>query len=200
MVETLVRRGEQAQQVGAVFPRRVMTDRGNCVLRPHRHVFATPRFGPNDSFPQEVAWDSSNGALYGLEPVRQGLLPWADLWMGWEDLAFGWLLQRHGWTQFYSPDADYHDDYEYERVSLLGRQLFIARKPAWYAYYVIRNLLLIIRRTGGSAAAWSFFAKRLGRELLFTLLFRSEKRRRLRLLWQGLADGLRGVTGQGRGL
>lgn len=200
MVETMVRRGEQAQRVGAVFPRRIMTDRGNCVLRPHRHVFDTPRFGAGDSVPQEVAWDSSNGALYGLGPIRQGLLPWADLWMGWEDLGFGWLLQRHGWKQLYSPDADYHDNYEYARVSLLRRQLFITRKPAWYAYYVIRNLLLIIRRTGGGWTAWSYFATRLARELLFTLLFRSEKRRRLRLLWRGLADGLRGVTGQGRGL
>ncbi|WP_294174408.1 hypothetical protein [uncultured Sphingomonas sp.] len=200
MVETLVRRGEQAEQVGAVFPRRIMVDRGNCVLRPHRHVFATPRFDGSDRPPQEVAWDSSNGALYGLWPIRQGLLPWTDLWMGWEDLAFGWLLQRHGWKQLYSPDADYHDNYEYARVRLLGRQLFITRKPAWYAYYVTRNLLLIIRRTGGGFAPWRFFATRLARELLFTLLFRSEKRRRLRLLWRGLADGLRGVTGQGRRL
>jgi GT2 family glycosyltransferase len=200
MVEKLVGRGEQGKRVGAVFPRRVMTDRGNCVLRPHRHVFATPRFGPDDSLPQEVAWDSSNGALYALQPIRQGLLPWADLWMGWEDLAFGWLLRRHGWTQLYSPDAEIHDNYEYARVSLFGRQLFITRKPAWYAYYVIRNLLLIIRRTDGGWAAWRFFATRLARELLFTLLFRSEKRRRLRLLWRGLTDGLSGVTGQGRGL
>ena len=200
MLETLVRRGEQGEQVGAVFPRRVMTDRGHCVLRPHPHVFATPRFGPDDSFPREVAWDSSNGALYALGPIRQALLPWAELWMGWEDLAFGWLLQKHGWKQLYSPDVEYHDNYEYARVSLFGRQLFITRKPAWYAYYVIRNLLLIIRRTGGGFAAWSFFARRLARELLFTLLFRSERRRRLHLLWRGLADGLRGVTGQGREL
>nr|WP_294170526.1 hypothetical protein [uncultured Sphingomonas sp.] len=199
-VEKLADYGERAERVGAVFPRRIMTDRGNSVLRPHRHVFATPRFGASDDPPREVAWDSSNGALYALAPIRQGLLPWAELWMGWEDLAFGWQLEKHGWRQLYCADAEYLDDYEYARVSLWGRQLFITRKPAWYAYYVVRNLLLIIRRTGGGPAAWRFFAERFGRELLFTLLFRSEKRRRLRLLWRGLADGLRGAAGQGRNL
>jgi GT2 family glycosyltransferase len=202
LVEQLVATGRSADRVGAVFPRRIMTNRGGTVLRPHRHVFATPRFGDDagQAPPREVAWDSSNGALYALHPVREGLLPWADLWMGWEDLAFGWLLGSRGWKQLHCADADYLDDYEYARVSLLGRELFITRKPPWYAYYAIRNLLLIIRRASGGTAAWRFVAERLGRELLFTLLFRTDKLRRLRYLLRGLIDGLRGITGQARGV
>lgn len=201
-VEALVRCGAGGDRVGAVYPKRVLTSRGGTVLQPHRSLFGLPRFAgaaaPADRVMQ-VAWDSSNGALYALAPVRQGLSVSADLWMGWEDLAYGWLLSAKGWSQLYCPAAEFLDDYEYESVTLLGRPYFITRKPAWYGYYQVRNLILIMQRMGWGWGGVRFLAVRLLRELAFAILFRREKAARLRLLWLGLVDGFRGVTGRGRG-
>jgi hypothetical protein len=145
--------------------------------------------------PREVAWDSSNGALYSLAPIRAGVAVWADLWMGWEDLAYGWSLSNAGWRQLFCADAEYRDDYEYQPVRLFGCDYFIARKPAWYAYYLIRNLVLIVLRTKAGWQGWLFLSNRLMREFAFTLLFRKQKLTRLRMLARGLFDGLRGRTG-----
>lgn len=200
LVEALVRCGEAGERVGAVYPKRVMIARGDTVLQPHRSAFALAGFGAavEQSAPLEVAWDSSNGALYATQPIRERVTPWTGLWMGWEDMLYGWDLAGSGWRQLWCPDAVFADDYEYEKVRFAGARRFITRKPAWYGYYHNRNLLLIAKRTG-SAAAWGFLLRRLLREVAFTVLFRSEKGRRLTLLWRGLVDGLRGVTGAGRG-
>ena len=201
-VETMVRCGRSASRVGAVFPRRVMLELGGKVLQPHLRLFDMPRYGPSgsaDDEPLQVAWDSSNGALYSLQPVRGGIVPWADLWLGWEDLAYGWQLSSRGWKQLRCKQAEFHDDYEYQAVSLLAREFRIARKPAWYGYYQIRNLILILRRTRAGPDGWLFLVRRLLRELSFAILFRSHKRERLKMLLFGLIDGVRGITCAGRG-
>lgn len=200
LVETLAFAACRSAKVGAVYPKRVWLDRGGTSLKPHTHVFNMPTHtGPAGAETiEEVAWDSSNGALYGLAPVRQGVRVWADLWYGWEDLAYGWQLSKTGWKQYLCSDVAYLDDYEYQHVSLLTRRLFITRKPSWTSYYVIRNLLLIVRRTGNNPQAWLFFTKRFAREVLFAILFREAKLRRLGLIWQGFAAGLAGKTGKGK--
>jgi GT2 family glycosyltransferase len=200
LVETLALVASQGTNIGAVYPKRVWLDRGGTSLKPHTHVFNMPvHTGPIGAQAlEEVAWDSSNGALYGLEPVRQGVKVWADLWYGWEDLAYGWQLTSAGWKQYLCADVVYLDDYEYHHVSLLKRRFFITRKPSWTSYYVIRNLLLIVRRTGNGPRAWVFFTKRFAREVLFALMFRDAKVKRLGLICQGFADGLAGKTGKGK--
>lgn len=199
LVETLASVACRSVNVGAVYPKRVWLDRGGTSLKPHTHIFNMPTHtGPvGTETIEEVAWDSSNGALYGLKPVRQGVKVWADLWYGWEDLAYGWQLTKTGWKQYLCSDAVYFDDYEYQHVSLLKLHLFITRKPSWTSYYVIRNLLLIVRRTGNSPQAWLFFTKRFAREVLFAILFRDAKLKRLSLIWQGFIAGLVDKTGKG---
>ena len=199
MVEVLARRAGDLGGVGALYPKRILIDRGNTSFRPIKAVFemASHDEGDDGASCEDVAWDSSNGALYSLAAIRGGSRVWADLWMGWEDLALGWQLSRDGWKQYRCAEAAYLDDYEYQKVRLLGRELYIARKPAWYAYYLIRNLVLIVRRTGAGAEGWWFLARRLAREIGFTILFRAEKRRRLVMLGRGLLDGLAGRTGKG---
>lgn len=199
LIAKLVAKGGKDERVGAVFPRRIWTDRGGSWLRPHRSIFTMPRHSDGDDpVPDdEVAWDSSNGALYALAPIRDGLNVMGDLWMGWEDLAYGWTLQRNGWRQLLCTEAEYHDDYEYQPVRAFGRTHYITRKPSWYAYYVIRNAILIVQRSAGGAAGWRFVANRLMREILFTGLFRQNKMQRFRMLALGFAHGLAGRTGKG---
>lgn len=199
MIRALVAKGSSEPRVGAVFPKRVFTDRGHTVFAPHRSVFAMPRVArrSRNRMSDEVAWDSSNGALYALRPIREGVVPWGDLWMGWEDLAFGWCLSNASWRQLRCDAVEFADNYEYEQVRLFGKPFYIARKPSWYAYYVIRNLMLFARRSRSGARGWRLVGSRLCREVVLTLLYRTEKMHRLRLLGRGFLDGLAGVTGKG---
>lgn len=89
-----------------------------------------------------VYWGSSNGALYALAPVRAGLMPHAELWMGWEDYLYGISLGRAGWHQWLVRDAKVRDTYEFKKRKLGGREVAVSDKPCWYYYYAVRNLLL----------------------------------------------------------
>src|SRR5690606_23523370 len=97
-VVALVEGARTVQRLGAAYPLRLLSKQDNRydvtgvsrLLFPTRSRTKRPNTGLLD-----VYWGSSNGTLYALEPVRSGLLPWSDLWMGWEDLGYGLLLNRH---------------------------------------------------------------------------------------------------------
>lgn len=200
LIAALAAKARSEDRVGAVYPRRILLDRANSSFNPITSFFSTVTHAPagQEGEDAEVAWDSSNGALYGLAPVRSGVLLWADLWHGWEDLAYGLLLRNAGWRSFRLASAAFVDDYEHQRVRFLRRELFVTRKPAWIAYYATRNLVLIVRRSGAGFAGWRFIAVRFTREIAFTLLFRTQKLLRIRNLLRGLWDGFAGVSGQRR--
>lgn len=198
LIAALAAKARSQTRVGAVYPRRVLLDRANSSFNPITSFFSTVTHAAaeQDGEDVEVAWDSSNGALYGLAPIRSGVPVWADLWYGWEDLAFGLLLRKAGWRSYRLASAAFVDDYEHQRVRLLRREFFVTRKPAWIAYYTTRNLVLIVRRSGAGFAGWRFIGIRVAREVVFTLLFRTQKSLRIRNLLRGLWDGFAGVTGQ----
>lgn len=200
LIAALAARAVRESRVGAVYPRRAFLDRANGSLKPATSFFATVSHAAEgeDSEDVEVAWDSSNGALYGLAPVRSGIAVWKDLWQGWEDLAYGYQLRKGGWSSYRLTSVAFIDDYEYQPVHLLNYKFFITRKPPWQAYYLIRNIVLVVNRSGAGFGGWKFIIHRLSREVVFTLLFRKQKRLRLTNLFKGLRDGLAGVTGQRR--
>lgn len=144
----------------------------------------------------DVHWSSSNGALYALEPVRSGLLPRPELWMGWEDLEYGWQLGDHGYRQVIACDTQFEDNYEYERRDTPAGSYCIVRKPAWTTYYVSRNLILITRWTRPGLKFTLIAAARLVLEWFLILFFRCNKRARLSYLARGIIDGLRHRTGK----
>ncbi len=203
-IEALVNYGERAltraERVGALYPLRYTTSLGKYNLT-GRTSLPIPQIGTRTkpdqaSFP--VWWASSNGALYALEPVRSGLLPMADLWMGWEDLGYGWQLAEHGWTQHVVTGAVFEDNYEYREAVLGSARLHITDKPTWYAYYHLRNLILITRRCGRGPLTWAVLAGRLAQEVALTVTQRPDKQRRLSFLLSGVRDGLLGRSGKWR--
>lgn len=198
-VSALVRAATSTARIGAAYPLRTLPNRGGvydvtgtsrCLL-PRRTRLCAPT--------QQILpayWGSSNGALYSLKPVRAGLLPCGDFWMGWEDLGYGWLLDSSGYRQIIVCDAVFEDPYEFRAVQRRARGVYVTEKPAWYAYYFARNLLLIRRQL---RPAWPMGASLVSRILLeagVTALLRPQKRERFALLARGVRDGLRGVTGQ----
>jgi len=199
-VARLVAAAEGQARVGAVYPARVFTNRGNSWDSGQRSLVPLPLIGrdaPPEQAVDELTWASSNGALYSLAPVRAGVQVWTDLWHGWEDLAYGWTLHRNGWRQLRCRDAVYRDTMEYRQVRLPGFSLYITDKPSWYAYYVARNLILVSRRSGQGVTGLLVVLARVAQEVVVTLLFRREKLRRLRLLALGTLDGIRGIGGRG---
>jgi GT2 family glycosyltransferase len=198
VVRELVACGRSLRRPGAVHPLRFKTGRGLYDMT-GRSALPLPFRGRRTRPAQEtleVYWGSSNGTLYALEPVRQGLLPWADLWMGWEDLGYGWLLHKRGYQQVLLTTVETRDSYEYAHHRAFGRTLTITSKPAWYAYYQARNLILVTRRNGQAWDHWAVVAGRVLLELGVTAALRPNKTTRYRLLARGVFDGLRERTGK----
>lgn len=201
-VMALLRQGSQRERVGAVYPQLIFSSadhRPDSIRRGFGTLGPLGRRQPisDNRVATEVAWSSSNGALYNLEPIRDGITAWPDLWMGYEDLVLGWQLQSRGWVQLLCTDVLVTDTYEFQPVRLFGHTVHLASKPSWYTYYQLRNLLLILRRTRGSAVGWGGILLRALAEVTLTLFYRSQKRERLHLLFKGARDGLRGISGKG---
>lgn len=202
-VAALARHGRSRARIGAVYPQLIFAAAGgrpDAARRGFSSYGILRRRNTEGGTPTgctEVAWSSSNGALYNLDAVREGVEVWPELWMGYEDLALGWELQRRGWTQLLCPDVTLTDSYEFSPVRVFGRDIHLAAKPSWYMYYQLRNLMLIARRSRGAAVSRPSVALRTIVDIGLTLLFRDHKRERLRLLVTGLRDGLRNVSGKG---
>jgi GT2 family glycosyltransferase len=199
-VRKLVTHGESADRVGAVYPSLFFSERGATdgpkkKLAP-RAVFDfdwSKASGPCET----VAWSSSNCALYSLDAIREGVEVWADLWIGWDDLALGWSLGNAGWRQLQCGDVIMNDDYEYQQVSLLGQQQYVVAKPIWYAYYQIRNLILIHRRTNGEGCSLYHIFRRIFISTASAMLFGRARWQWAKLFGRGIVDGLRGKAGKG---
>ena len=190
--------GQSRPKVGAVYPQLVFSDAGGRLDSPRRSFSAYGLLrGERDSGVTEVAWSSSNCALYNLEAIRGGVSAWPQLWMGYEDLAIGWELQSRGWSQLLSHDVKVIDTYEFRPVRLFGREVHIAAKPTWYNYYQLRNLWLIADGSGGRAVTKASVLRRLIVDVGLILIYRDRKVERLKLLLRGLRDGMRGITGKG---
>lgn len=198
VVRELVRWGEHLpDNFGAIYPLRYLTGRRRYDLTGTAPI-PTPFFGPKrrPSKPfVKTYWSSSNGALYALEPVRRGKLPWADLWMGWEDLGYGWLLHREGYRQVIVTTVQIDDTYEYTEMA---PHITVAAKPSWYAYYQARNMVLVTRRLRAGLPYRAAATARILLEFAVTTAFRSNKTERYGLLIRGIYDGIRNRSGKWR--
>ena len=145
----------------------------------------------------EVAWSSSNGALYATAPSHEGVRVMPELWMGFEDLAYGVALDNAGWTQLVCRDAVLGDIFDYVGSQIGGLTVHRPYKPTWYAYYDIRNLLLIRREYGSAGIPLLSIAKKLAKSTTRIILLDDHKADRLRLLYRGSLAGLTGKTGKG---
>lgn len=199
-VRNLVAFASGQPKIGAVYPLRRYTNSGNRFDLTGTSRFPLPAIRSH-SMPAEdfvaVHWGSSNGALYAMAPVREGICVWDDFWMGWEDLAYGWWLEENGYAQFVLPSVVLDDDYEYGAKQLGPFSLFVSEKPTWYWYYMARNLFLAAKRTHRGPPTHALVGARLVVEAAMTAALRDKKRERLRLLARGAIDGLRGVSGKG---
>lgn len=191
VVRKLLAAAQGRDKLGAAYPLGYFTDTGRYNLTGTRELPLPAKLVKEA--PQKpilpVYWSSSNGALYSLQPAREGILPWAAMWMGWEDLEYGWRLKDHGYEQFIVTDAIYCDNQEYD-ASVVGK---VTRKPYWRSYYAARNLILAVSRSRNRPLYHLTVLFRILRECVLTVLVRDLKWKRLRLLFAGVRDGYRGI-------
>lgn len=190
LVKKLLQATAKLDRPGAVYPLAYFSAAGRYNLTGTRELPLHRRLvaqAPDQPL-IDVFWSSSNGALYALEPVRKGILPWEAMWMGWEDLEYGWQLFSRGYRQVIASDAVFPDNAEY-RQSSLGSTV---DKPPWRTYYFIRNLMLAVRRTRPRPLFYAAVYYRFAAEAMMICLARDSKAERLRLLWRGMLDGFRG--------
>jgi GT2 family glycosyltransferase len=187
ILRSLLKAAKSLHNLGAVYPLSSLgiTNRFNLTgtreLPLSAKLVATPPSAPLI----DVFWSSSNGALYGMAPVRNGIVPWSAMWMGWEDLEYGWRLSDNGYRQVIVCGAIYRDNYEY-------KETWLARtidKPAWRTYYSFRNLVLAVRRSRNRPLFHAVVLYRAFLELALIGLVRNSKLTRLRHLCRGLWDG-----------
>jgi GT2 family glycosyltransferase len=197
VVSSLLTAAEPLGHLGVAYPLGYLTSAGAYNLTGTRELPLPARLVP--SRPSEslidVFWSSSNGALYSLEPVRRGIVPWSTMWMAWEDLEYGWRLSSHGYRQVIVCDAIYPDNYQYKKV-WFGRTV---NKPAWRTYYNARNLILAIRRSRSQPLYYAVAAYRLLLEFGLILVVRDSKWERTKFLLRGAVDGLRSAIDCGSG-
>lgn len=191
--EKLLACGSGTAKVGAVYPQLhlIGTDRYD---RPRRDFTL---FGLTDASPLgdrtlDVAWGSSNGALYALPAIRRLPDLWSSLWMGYEDLALGFELQRAGWRQLLCGAVTSDDNYEFAAHGAGALTVRVADKAAWYSYYQARNPLLIAKRSGWRALGRVQLMVRYLADLALIALVKTDKRLRFRLWLAGVRDGLAG--------
>ncbi len=198
VVSALLKATKSLENLGAAYPLSYLTNVGAYNLTGTRELPLPAKLVP--SRPSEslidVFWSSSNGALYSLEPVRRGIVPWTSMWMGWEDLEYGWRLASHGYRQVIVCDAIYTDNYEYKKA-WFGQTV---DKPAWRTYYYARNLILAIRRSRKLPLYYVVAAYRLLLEFGLILVARDFKWERTKFLFRGAVNGVRtavdGLNGQ----
>ncbi len=191
VIRKLISAAEGRTKLGAAYPLAHFTETRSYNLTGTRELPLPAKLvnqpPSEDIIP--VYWSSSNGALYSLQPTREGILPWAAMWMGWEDLDYGWRLKDHGYEQIIVTSAVFPDNQEYSPTAV-GR---VVRKPAWRSYYSMRNLVWAVKRSRNRPLYHAVVAYRLIRESVLILLVRDDKLKRLRFLLAGAGDGYRGL-------
>ena len=192
VVTALVEAARSIQNLGAAYPLAYFSSAGRYNLTGTRELPLSRKLvaSVNQGPLIDVFWSSSNGALYSTHPPKRGVLPWEEMWMGLEDLEYGWRLSDHGYRQVIVTDAVFQDNNEYVSTKL-GR---VTSKPAWRTYYFSRNLILAIRRSRKRPLFFLVTAYRIVLEAGLILLARSTKIQRLRYLWLGTIDGIRGAA------
>lgn len=188
-VAKLVGAARRIDRIGAAYPARRFVRRDGRIEGESRFAREHPPI-------REVEWQSSNGALYALAPVRAGVRPYVGVWHGWEDLAWGYVLHDAGYRQIVVREAVFDDEYEYRRVRLGPCSVAITEKPAWMTYYQGRNLVLVATKVRPTARTRGWVGYRIVQEIGVTSLLRDQKARRLGYLARGVVDGLRGRTGK----
>ena len=189
------------EKLGAIYPLRYYKNKNFYDYSGTSEVGPWRSFGkktPTKNHLIPCQWSSSNGALYSLTPVRKGLVPNKDLWMGWEDYLYGLDLKKSGYEQYIASNAICDDNYEFKEKRIGFSKIIMAFKPDWYDYYNTRNLWLICLFYHPSLMRIIRVLLRTILQFFVIIFLRSSESKKyiLILTCKGILDSLRKITGK----
>jgi GT2 family glycosyltransferase len=192
---------DNTPNLGALYPLKFFAKKNFYDYSGSREVGPWRAFGRKNPTPNQLIpclWSSSNGALYNLKPIREGITPNGDLWMGWEDYLYGLDLRKSGYKQFLVTNATCEDNYEFIEKKIGFKNFIVADKPSWYNYYNTRNLLLISIYFHPSFLRVARIILRYILEILLLIFSSSEnnKKKDISLKFKGFYDGIIKITGK----
>lgn len=199
--QALLDRADKHQKIGALYPLRYLQGKRIYDLSGQK-VFSMTASGVSAKPMEdviEVAWSSSNGAFYSMEPLRgpNKISPDASLWMGWEDYLYGLQLKNTGYSQWIVSSAETIDSYEYKTVKFSPAGKTIADKPMWYVYYDARNLILIALHRLKSPSLFVFMLLRICLGLILVpFKFKDNKMKAISFCFAGIRDGIKNISGK----
>jgi len=138
----------------------------------------------------------SSGSLVRREVVEKVGLPRADFFMDFVDHEYNLRIRRQGYTIAVIPRSVLHHTLGKPRlVKILGSTRLWSQQPAWRHYYMSRNDTFTIWHEFSNLRAKCFLLVRLLRRAIGILLLDSQKRAKLKMMWIGFWDGVRGRLG-----
>jgi len=138
----------------------------------------------------------SSGSLIRSEAVRKAGLPRKDLFMDFVDYEHCLRLRRSGFliavvNQCVMP----HTIGQPRTVKFLGKPKNWITHIPWRDYYKVRNRAFVVWHQLPSVRAKLFVVRQFLKQMIGSVLYDPEKVRRIRFMWRGLRDGIRGRLG-----
>ena len=187
--------------IGALYPLKYFPSKNFYDYSGTKEIGPWRSFGVTSPIKNQLIpclWSSSNGALYNLNPIKKGIAPNSDLWMGWEDYLYGLDLEKSGYKQFLVSNAVCEDNYEFTEKSIGFTNVILSSKPDWYHYYRTRNLWLICLNYHPSVLRFlRVFLRTIVETILICFGWKQISRRHsLKLQLQGFFDAWNYIIGE----
>lgn len=150
-----------------------------------------------------AAWSFVRGAVNSGSVIKTEIFEKTGfydeaLFIDYVDTDFCLRLQKYGFKILSATSVTLeHELGEKQTRNLFGFQISFRVHIAWRYYYNIRNRLLLYRRYFFVAPGWFFFDFRwLILELFRTFFLEHDRRPKIKAVFRGLKDGLRGRSGR----
>lgn len=138
----------------------------------------------------------SSGSLIRAEAVVTAGLPRRDLFMDFVDYEHCLRLRRHGFLIGVAGRCVMAHRIGHPRtVKLLGKSIERSTHASWRDYYKVRNRAFVVWHLLPSLRAKLFVMRQFVRQLVGALAWDPDKLSRVRFMWRGLRDGIRGRLG-----
>jgi rhamnosyltransferase len=138
----------------------------------------------------------SSGSLIRVDAVRKAGLPRRDFFMDFVDYEHCLRLRRNGFLiGVVKGCAMPHTIGHPRSVTFLGRRKSWSTHPAWRDYYKVRNRAFVVWQEFPSLKAKAYVVYQLLKQTAGSLAYDPQKMTRIRLMWLGFRDGVKGRLG-----
>lgn len=152
---------------------------------------------PDEASVVEVVSAMTSASIYPLELFEKLGLFREDLFVWGIDCEFCWRAARREIPTLCFRDILLQHEFGYQKKKhrLLGREVFPNEYPPARTYYNVRNGIILYRLYPDFLNLKAHLRYHLWKRIVFVLLYEKQKAGKLKALWRGYRDGMRGKTG-----